>query len=270
MSKIPPLPAPLLGHNHPPEPADPNDVLDLKLAQRHRGLVVRFIELELACGRVPEPLESEDEAGAVTDFIAQCQLHIKEAEAAHKEEKEFFLKGGRIVDAFFKPRCQKLAAALAPVAAALKLYRDQLAERERQRHAAARQASEAAALDAAAEEAALREVANRLLADAASPAERLVAAEKLLLADAAAARGAAARRAMSAKPEPTHVCGDYGSTAYVRKSWSFEVVDLAQVPRGYLVLDGEAVRRAIVKEGIRSIPGLRIFQSEVLRVRGAA
>jgi hypothetical protein len=81
-------PAPGLGHNHPPEPLDPIDALDLHLSRTHRELVVRFTDLELGCARVPDPLLSEDDAATTTDFIAQCQSHIKKAETAHRQEKE--------------------------------------------------------------------------------------------------------------------------------------------------------------------------------------
>jgi hypothetical protein len=69
---------------------------------------------------------------------------------------------------------------------------------------------------------------------------------------------------------PTRIRGDYGATAYVSRAWTFEVVDLDQVPRQYLSLDGAVVREAITRDGVRAIPGLRIFQVESLRVRGAA
>jgi hypothetical protein len=64
--------------------------------------------------------------------------------------------------------------------------------------------------------------------------------------------------------------GDYGATAYVTHSWAFEIVDPELVPRYYLTLDSEMIRTAVTKDGVRDIPGLRIFQSEQLRVRGAA
>ena len=263
-------PAPGLGHNHPPEPIDPIAALELRLSKSHRGMVVRFVDLELGCARVPNPLESEEDAAAATDFIAQCQAHIKEAEAAHRREKEHFLKGGRMVDGFFKRRCTKLSGALVPIAVRLKAYRDHIAQRDAERHEAARRESEAAAQHAAAEEAQHRAEADRLAQAAQSPAERRQAAELLLLAEAAATRAAAAQQAALAKPEPTHIRGDYGSTAYVRKVWTFEVVDLDAVPRDYMSLDVEVVREAITKDGVRDIPGLRIYQSETLHVRGAA
>jgi hypothetical protein len=265
-----PDPAPGLGHNHPPEQLDPIDVLDLRLSRTHRELVVRFIDLELGCARVPDPLLSEDDAATTTDFIAQCQSLIKKAEAAHKQEKEYFLKAGRMVDAFFKSRCTRLTSALAPAVLRLKAYRDQLAKLEAQRHEEARRVAEVDARRAAAEEVEHRAAANRLAQEAQSPADRRLAAEQLLLADAAATRATAAQQAATMKPEPTHIRGDYGSTAYVRKSWTFEVVALDEVPRDYMSLDVDVVKEAITKDAVREIPGLRIYQTETLHVRGAA
>jgi hypothetical protein len=241
-----------------------------RLAKTHRELVVRFIDLELGCARVPNLLESDEDAATTTDFIAQCQAHIKNAEAAHKQEKEFFLKAARIVDGFFKRRCTKLTGALAPVVVRLKAYRDQIAEQDAKRHEAARIASEEEAQRAAEEEAEYRAAAARLAQKAHSPTERQRAAEQFLLAEAAATRTTAAREAATTKPEPTHIRGDYGSTAYVRKVWTFEVVDLDAVPRDYMSLDVDVVREAITKDAVRQIPGLRIYQSETLHVRGAA
>jgi hypothetical protein len=56
----------------------------------------------------------------------------------------------------------------------------------------------------------------------------------------------------------------------VTRSWTFAVVDLDRVPREYMSLDVEVVREAITRDGVREIPGLRIFQAEALRVRGVA
>ena len=261
---------PGFGHNNPPKPLDPIDALDLRLAKTHREMVLRFVDLELGCARVPNPLRTEEDAAAATDFIAQCQAHIKKAETAHKQEKEYFLKAGRIVDGFFKRRCTKLRGALLPIALRLKSYRDEIAERDAKRHEEARQVSEAEAQHAAEEEAEYRAAASRLVQEARSPVDRQRAAEHWLLAEAAATRAAAAQQAALATPEPTHIRGDYGSTAYIRKVWTFEVIDLDQVPRDYMSLDVEVVREAITKDSVREIPGLRIYQSETLHVRGAA
>jgi hypothetical protein len=266
-SALPPNAIAGLGHNHPPEPID---TLDLRLAKTHRDLVIRFIDLELGCSRVPEPIATQEEGTTTADFIAQCQAHIKIAETAHKREKDFFLKGGRVVDAFFKRRSEKLSKALIPIVARLKAYRDQLVESEIKSHEARRQAAALEADRAECEEAELRAEANRLLAGACSSVDEEAAAEQLRRADLAAMRAIAARAAMLSVPAPVELRGEYGSAAYVRKTWTFEVVDLDQVPREYMSLDVEVVRNAISKDGVRYISGLRIFQNETLHVRGAA
>lgn len=48
--------------------------------------------------------------------------------------------------------------------------------------------------------------------------------------------------------------------------WDFEIVDEAKLPRQYLMPNEKAIRAA-VKSGIRSIPGIRIFQTEQLAVK---
>ena len=55
-------------------------------------------------------------------------------------------------------------------------------------------------------------------------------------------------------------------TSYQRKTWTFEVVDPAKLPREYMVLNESAVRAAI-KNGVRNIPGLKIFETAQTVIR---
>lgn len=261
-------PARGIGHNRSPEPLDPVVAVKSRLSVNHRDLVARFIDLELGCARVPDPIDGEEEAGLVTDFIAQCQTQLRKAEAAHKEEKAFFLQAGRVVDGFFKRRCEALSDALTLVIARLKAYRDRMTAAARAQHQSARRAAEEEARRSVAEAATHRAEAERLARAANSAEERRRAAEELALAEAAIERADAWAREAASILEPVRIQGDYGATAYVTRSWTFEVIDLARVPRVYLSLDTEAVRTAITKKGMRDIPGLKIFQSEILRVRG--
>jgi hypothetical protein len=262
-------PPPGLGHNQPPEPLDPIEGLSERLATSHADLVARFRDLELGCARVPDPLESDEDAATLTDFIAQCQAHIRQAEAAHKAEKALFLTACRVVDGFFKRRCDQLTAALAPAVARLKAYRDRVARIERQRHEAIRHAGEQEARQAIAEAEEHLAQAERLAREGESLEDRRQALDQLRLAEEARERAQMAGHQAAAPLEPTRLRGDYGSTAYVTRRWSFEVVDLDQVPRDYLSLDIAVVRQAITRDGVRKIPGLRIFRAEALRVRGA-
>src|SRR5262249_884761 len=119
---------PGIGHNQPP--VDPIEGFNARLTTTHADLLERFHHLELACGQVPDPIPNDENAATATDFIAQCQLWLKHAEAAHKQEKALFLRAGRAIDAFFKARCERLSAALAPTVARLKTYRDEVAPAE--------------------------------------------------------------------------------------------------------------------------------------------
>ena len=263
------IPSPGIGHNQPPEPVDPIEGLNVRLAASHADLVARFRALELACGRVPDPIASEEDAATATDFIGQCQAQIKKTEAAHKREKDLFLKAGRAVDAFFKRRCDKLNSLLAPAILRLKAYRDDLARAEARRHEETRRAAEAEARRATAEADEHRAAAERLAQEPQGLEGRGRAAEELRLAEEAAARATTAGEQAMTVLEPTRIRGDYGATAFVRRSWSFEVVELDRVPREYMSLDVTVVREAITRDGVREIPGLRIFQAEALRVRSA-
>lgn len=52
----------------------------------------------------------------------------------------------------------------------------------------------------------------------------------------------------------------------VTKTWAFEIENDKLVPRDYLMVDEKAIRQAI-RDGVRTIPGVRIYQEESLRVR---
>jgi hypothetical protein len=257
--------SPGIRHNQPPEAIDAQ-AFNARLLATDVDLVARFCNLQLACGRMPEPIASEEDPATATDFIAQCQLQVKQAEAAQKQEKSLFLSGGRAVDTFFKTRSERLSAALASTVAPLKANRDEVAAAERHRHSEARERATEEARSSLAEAEAHRARAKRPCEGEQSFEERRDAIETLRLADNAAERAEAARRMASAL-EPMHIRGNDGATAFVRRSWRFEVIDRDHVPREYMTLDVAVVREAITHDGIRHIPGLRIFQTEGLRVR---
>jgi hypothetical protein len=53
----------------------------------------------------------------------------------------------------------------------------------------------------------------------------------------------------------------------VRKVWRFAIVDANLIPREFLTVDQPTVNAAI-KEGKRDIPGLRIYEEEIMAARG--
>jgi hypothetical protein len=64
-------------------------------------------------------------------------------------------------------------------------------------------------------------------------------------------------------PVPVTTIETPRSKATVRKVWTFEVENINKVPAVYLLLDPKAVNGAI-REGVREIKGLRIFQRSIL------
>lgn len=65
---------------------------------------------------------------------------------------------------------------------------------------------------------------------------------------------------------PANTLRAENGSATVRKTWDFLVESEADVPREFLVVDDRKIRAAI-GAGIRSIPGVKIFQKETLSVR---
>lgn len=51
----------------------------------------------------------------------------------------------------------------------------------------------------------------------------------------------------------------------IRKIWTWQVTDWEKVPNGYKELNMTAINQA-VRDGIREIPGLRIYQKETLSI----
>jgi len=135
-----------------------------------------------------------------------------------------------------------------------------------------------------------RTLRNKVLAYRESERQRLAAEQARLKAEAdareAAARAAiktlgatreevkaaldsadAAIEAMEQVPPPPAptVRTALGSTT-ARRVMDFEVIDKSKVPGDYLVIDVPTVRAAI-RAGVREIPGLRIYEKEVLAVK---
>ncbi|QKZ11327.1 hypothetical protein [Spirosoma sp. KUDC1026] len=52
----------------------------------------------------------------------------------------------------------------------------------------------------------------------------------------------------------------------VQMRWTFEVVDRNQIPNGYWIIDEGAIKAAIA-DGIREIPGVRIYEEAVTTFR---
>jgi len=83
-----------------------------------------------------------------------------------------------------------------------------------------------------------------------------------------AAQNAAVKAAVAEQvaAETTSVRGSAGGGVSIQKRWTFELLEMREVPREWLELNETAVRRAIA-QGVREIAGLRIYQQDVVASR---
>jgi hypothetical protein len=217
----------------PPVPLTTGQIIEhleyvLEPLLRRRDRIVAALLATAAA--YPEILDDEA-MGEAGENLRMVSALTRLSEDRRKEHKDPYWSGGRTVDAWFKNFFAPLNDAKAPVQRAADAYAAMVVRREREATAAAAAAARQAA-DRAAEAAALaieerREIDAQGLVEAAREADRLQAQ-----ADA-----------RPAEMSRTH--GEYGAVISARSTWRFKVIDLAQVPREYLMIDTNALKAAM-------------------------
>lgn len=209
--------------------------------------------------------ESLGRCGDLMNAYRECEKHIN---AAHKDVKEPYLQGGRLVDAEKNRLIDELNASRSIVKAKADRFvaeREARLRAERQRIEAEQRkaAEEAARAEREAREAELR--AEQAAANAKSEEEREAAARAAERAQAEAqAKMEAAALAASAPTKAEPVRSDEGSTVSSKQEWKSEVQDYTVA--FIEVADNPKVREAIdkaiaalVRAGKREIPGVRVW-----------
>lgn len=199
------------------------------LLAQSRALVIRSEEdLDVAGGLLQEIKARFNEAeGLRKSLTAPVNLHLKK------------------LNGMFKPLTEALTAAEAG------LKKQILDFRTRQQDIAAEQA-----------ERVRQEQARMAMADASRRAEAAETAE-----EARSIRAEAVDQVKAIQTADAYVAPPARAAGVsVRTLWDWEVVDLAQVPIEFIEVDGAAIRKAIAA-GVRSIPGVKIFQRESVAVR---
>lgn len=246
-----------IGGNFPPSPPTAYQVT-VATAAAHTMLAARRDELvraiEVFLNRCPV-IETDDQAAMATENIAMLGKAARMAEDQRKAAKEPYLEGGRAVDLWFagvKASLDKALGAIRPPATA---YSER---KEAESRRAAQAAAERAAAEARAAADAAAQAAAALLPEASGLFDTAIATAK---ASEAAHAHAAARPAAHSR-----TTGTYGSVSSLVETWNVEVDDPSLVPREYLCVDREALRRAVAA-GVRAIPGCSVYSSKSLRTR---
>jgi len=267
-----------LGDNMPPSPMadDTGKELRERLLQEHAELLDRARDLEVGIGQLPNTV-TPDNSARIQEFVAQVNSFAGtngELPKAHKRAKQPFLDHGRIVDEVLLHRAQGLLRLLEPIRTKLDRYHKAIQDALRSKQEEQRLAAERARQEA--EEEAARQRARAAMGVLA-PGTRTDAKEALRRAEEAETRAAEAQKIIDA-PDVRHtVRTDLGTTGYLRRELGFEVTNPLKIPWAELMAKylresdiqeilGKLVRAAVA-DGIKEIPGLRIFDNHRFQVK---
>lgn len=225
------------GINEPHLPTPLTDAeINANLEFQGEALIKRRNELIAALQKDAQVKITDDEVlGRILENIRMAGALQKTGKERFTIEKEPFLRGGRVVDAWFRIWGTPLATAMEPVQTAMNVYGERKLELAR-----------AKALEAKR----LADIEQERAAKAASEALRQGRpADRALdrVEHAAAAAEIADAQATARPADLTRTYGGYGAVGSVRQKWRWEVTDIALVPEAYLLpraVDPELIKAA--------------------------
>lgn len=194
-------------------------------------------------------IRDEAMAGHASDFAKELGEENKATDATRKRIKDPVLHAQRLIDGEAKKLTDRLSAAAATVTTRITRFLQQKEARARlaAEIEAARLAHEAEARLAEAQQSATIEAAD-------------AAVEAMHEADQAAALAAAKPLELSR----TRSAG--GALAGLKETWTYEVINLDLLPAAYRAVN-DAAAKAAIKNGVREIPGLRIYAETKAMIR---
>lgn len=195
-------------------------------------------------------------AGKATDFARQLKAEVKEIDATRTDIKAPVLAAQRQIDGIGRKFSEPLVGAMTEVEKRVTVFlraKEQEARRVAAEEAARKEAEAQALLDQAAE--------------AASEGDIEAEADIIEQATTVMAEAQAAEIVAEARPaELTRVRTQFGTTTALKDNWVYSVDDISQVPAVYLLVN-DAVVKASIRSGARSIPGLSIRNEPKASIR---
>lgn len=176
--------------------------------------------------------DAEHEIKAV-DGLKRIKMFSKECEDIRKAKKEPFFDMCKRIDAAFKPISDGLADAE-------KIIKDKINEY-------------------------LRKLEVKRQAEAAEAQKKFDEDNLKALEDRAFTGKSVEVPVPEIVLQKTESRGNYGSASQ-KSNWKWELVDLSKVPAEYMTVD-ESKLTAVVKGGVRSIPGIRIYDDKTISIR---
>ena len=245
----------MLGHNNPPTE---EEILQDKLNTSYVAEIEKIVELEKFL--VPEIITDEN-APSLADFLARGKSATKDIEAAHRKEKDGFLKLGRVVDAFKNGNLARISNATKKAEDAQFKFLTAKAEAERERLRLAKEKEEREAQELA-EQARLHEAEGIL-----DTAEELM---DLAIEQEEKANRIGAYADKTKDSKLARVVSYTGAVSGLRTAWAGDIEDIGAVDLEKLrhYFKEEHIQTAInafIKDGGRELIGVKIHEKSTLR-----
>jgi hypothetical protein len=229
-----------------PAQVDPFDLTPVKkLFAKHDAQIAEFVEQATAL-----EINNQDDNAKAVEMMGSITKLKKRIDTVRKEKTAPYFNFKKNVDGLakgFTSRLDNVLKVLNPKVTAWQQEQERirLEEERKAREEAARLAKEA------------EEEARKL--QAAADAEAAATGQESVKVDAPVV-------APPVVPKADAVTRTDAGAAHVRKTWAFEIEDPTKVPAEYLMVDERKVREA-VKQGIREIPGVRIYEDAKTVIR---
>jgi len=270
--------APAIGHNKVPfsvQYSELNDDLQNYLDTHLTDIENRTKELIENASNAPGVV-TKDNAGIVSDVIAQIAAHVKVCEAKRTELVAPVLKAQRQVNTWFAMHVTDIldtpkqsTGIKQQLLHRLTIYERQVADEERRR----REAQEADARAAAAEAQRVAAKLEQDLKDAQGLDDAIAA--QATAKEAQQKLDEAAKAASAKAAEMATVRGAYGSSSSLRTSWAATIEDLNKIDLNSLrdFIGTDAVQKALnayvkLHKDTRPLPGVRFHEVTSAVVRG--
>jgi hypothetical protein len=248
---------PGIGHNQPPPaPIDLRTALEPKalaamvaaeLAAHTLTADTLIAEYERFVVKTAKGIPNDTVDAAAVDFKQEIKDEIDALDVTRKAIKEPVLAAQRTIDGAAKVISDRLAPAYAEVNERHRVY---LVAKDAEVRRVARETADRA-----------EEAAFKLRQEALETGEVEVFAE----AQAAHSTQLAAEAVVFAPVlETTRMRTATGTLSGLKDNWTYALTDISQVPTAYLCVN-DAVVKAAIRSGTRSIPGLRIVNNPKAR-----
>lgn len=241
-----------IGHNNPP-----SEIEILKQRLEDYEEINEGLE-RLSNREIPDIIETDEQAGKISDYIASVNMLGKDIEDAHKKEKKPFWDAGKAADEWKNNKLELLKPLVAKASKPLLAWNKKKEEEEKQRQLeVARKA---------------REEADKLVEQAHAHAEEGIEETAQELLNAAVQADTKADLIQNSAFDLSVKSRGGFSSSGIQRPWVGEIeskaaIDLEELRHYFKLEEIQTALTRAVKDGKRDIRGAKIYQDEKLTNR---